>query len=125
MKVPVLIEIPDGYELIKAEAQLPKKGESYLCINDGVIYEAAFDYSEEKHVIVRKQWQWPSWLKARWIAMDNTGEWYAWICNKPHIEDTKMWLAQGYCRLDCGHFDFTPPPCTDWTQSLMENPNVQ
>ena len=74
-------------------------------------------------LIVRRRWHWPEWLTAEWIAMDFTGKWYGYA-NEPEIMGNGVmawWGNGGVCNLS--FTTFTPPPCTDWTQSKRRNPN--
>lgn len=73
------------------------------------------------------EWQWPTWLRAGWIAMDSDGKWHAFDA-KPTHNDADWWVesyarADGGVRLASELFDFTPPPCDDWKTSLRRNPN--
>ena len=105
--VQVEVEIPDGYELACKPINIdPVK------------------FKDKKHtdyrLLLRPAWQWPAWLKSRWIAMDDDVGWYA-FSSRPHMLNNGW---GGKCEfLDSRLFDFTPPPCDDWTKSLRENPN--
>lgn len=68
---------------------------------------------------VRKVWHWPEWLTAKWIAMDEDGEWFGYEA-EPLLCDC-IWLAR--CRMIALSLTtFVPPPCTDWRQSKRRNP---
>lgn len=123
MKVQVTIDIPDGWELAEPEMRPVKQGESYLHGRLVMPWDL-IEPSSWPHPILRRSWTWPAWLKARWIAMDKNGLWWA-TQSRPilTIEMDSWWEGGPAITLRTGWFDFTPPPCTDWTQSLRENPN--
>lgn len=80
--------------------------------------------------ILRKSWVWPAWLKAPYIAMDDAGDWYAYpskpviyqgiasVWSNQHPQVSAEALTRGKL------FDFTPPPCSYWRESLRKNPNA-
>ena len=62
--------------------------------------------------------------KYRWIAMDEDGEWYAYV-NKPKLFASEgLWSDDDYAALsnlaNIAFIGFVRPPCDDWTQSLTE-----
>lgn len=123
-QITIEVDIPDGYEAT-GEFRSPGLDEVYL--QRGEVKRSRFDHYASDFVIVRKKWQWPDWLKAPWIAMDKNGEWYAYK-EQPDLMDCFVtWQSSGPSSLvliDCLLFDFTPPECTDWKQSLRKNPNA-
>ena len=123
--VEVRLEIPIGWEYVGFRPA--KSGEHVLHVAPGNCVASHHKSRSQSPLccfIVRPAWQWPSWLKARWIAMDMGGRWY-WYENEPDHEDPRdlVWRSNGeYERLSTTFMDFTPPPCTDWRESLRENP---
>lgn len=123
-EITIKVDIPDGYEAT-GEFRFPRKGESHLEWPDmNNIMVAGLDYVHKRHIILRKKWQWPEWLKLPYIAMDHNGEWFA-FSEKPTKYDTDWDGGLFACPLSAKYFDFTPPECTDWTQSLLKNPNAK
>lgn len=114
MKVQVWVEIPDDCEVT----------------SDATLESAAWEHAANeipKHgrmvfsVRIRERWQWPSWLK-NFVAVtqEGDGRWFAWRNREPAIT-SNGWSGPSFVSLK--DFDFTPPPCTDWRQSLRLNPN--
>lgn len=115
-KAQIEIDIPDGQELVKV-THTHDVG-SWECTNG--------NYKVVAHVEIeiRPAWQWPSWLKAAAIVRTCGGTWMA--CDSlPRLDDRfDNWIHAGrYCMIDQTILDFTPPPCTDYRQSLRLNPN--
>lgn len=117
-KIEVEVDIPKGCEVVRCESTdgTPdlQFGESYNTYRvDGRIW----------FVIYRPSWQWPEWLTAEWIARDADGEW--WAFNQKPRASCGSWISEGgrYFLLSKKLVAFTPPPCTDWRQSLRRNPN--
>ena len=115
----VEFEIPEGYELADKKARKPRYGESYLSIS-GKVGTAVWHHTYSTYPILREVWEWPDWLKAKHIAMDKGGEWYAYS-STPHCGDDD-WHGNGYINLALT--TFTPPECTDWKESLRKNPHA-
>lgn len=117
------IDIP-GYEVI--DFRLPVKGDLYIAndINRPQLAGKDHGHMSPYRLIVRKKFEWPTWLKAKFIAMDECGEWYAYV-ERPEICRTR-WASseEVYTRLTSDLFDMQLPTCNDWTKSLMENPHV-
>ena len=111
MKLDIELEVPEGYECVRAVLDSGERidPDEHLLITRRII------------VIGKKPWQWPEWLLAEWIAMDRGGEWVAYM-GEPKQGNT-VWLGENPRQLSSGHYDFTPPPCTDWKQSKRRNPN--
>ena len=101
------IDIPDGWEFVEAwvARDIFKKGDISIS------------------VIVRPAWQWPEWLTAGWIAMDESCEWYAFEY-EPDCEDAAVWDSYNGSRIKLSGplLPFIPPACDDWTKSLRKNP---
>ncbi len=112
------VKIPDGYEAT-GEYRPVKVGEYYLSdAARGITHQgpASADFP-----ILRRKWTWPAWLKAPYIAMDENGGWTAY--NNPPYLCPGYWNAGGRHLSSLQEMtDFTPPPCTDWRQSLTANP---
>ena len=129
MKMEVEIEdgvIPAGKELVRLG--LPKQGEQFIA-NNSFVDTAFCDFRDNRKIIVRDAWQWPEWLKAEWLAMDKDERWFAYD-QKPSIvsgrwEQSAFTGARHCYWIDLHYFAFTPPPCTDWRQSLRRNPNAK
>ena len=70
-----------------------------------------------------KEWVWPAWLTAPWIAMDGNGKWFGY--SKEPVDLCCTFAARVAVQLsDPTAVNFTPPPCTDWTKSKRQNPNT-
>lgn len=128
----VEVDVPEGWEA--AEFRVPRKGETYLARIECYVGLQVISSDVPQPfpaVIVRKSWQWPAWLKAPWIAMDEGGDWYC--ANKePRLgecdckHDLAGWKWGDWCiHLDSEVVDWTPPPCTDWRASKRRNPNQE
>lgn len=124
-KVQVTIEIPDGYELAEIEMRCPKFGEYYLS-NRRREYQpilSSMDFYMELYPILRKKWEWPKWLIACCIAMNSDTNWYAYERIPTYNE--QQWRNGGkLCGLNPLIQDVVLPICTDWTKSLIKNPNI-
>lgn len=132
----VKVQIPDGWELACDEMRVPYDGE--FCIlgkpQPGMPSGAVMEVAESggfPRVIVRRKWEWPAWLKAKWLFCDGYGHWFAVCCgNRPVYDKARdAWVCNfGYSGpvldLQCGCIDFTPPQCDDWKTSLRRNPNI-
>lgn len=121
--VEIKVSIPDGY--VFDGFRVPYPGDLYMV--DGDVRERKCDTSIGfPCLIVKKDWVWPDWLKAGWIAMDEDGEWYAYN-ETPRLRES-TWhpvLSRGaadmtYLGVDLLRFD--PPKCDDWKKSLRANP---
>ena len=123
-EVQVTVEIPEGYELADSRMRQLRCGDTFLNRHGEVETWHESWNSSCIFVIVRKAWQWPKWLKARWIAEEAVGRWYAYN-EKPVCNEVDCWQRKnGPCvYLHSSLLDFTPPPCDDWRNSLRENPN--
>lgn len=107
--------VPDGYEVVRFG--LPVKGDVY--VGGRHASTAQFNFENMPQIIIRPIYQPPTWLKPGWLAMDKNRIWY-WHASKPD-RDCEFWMNnEGDMQLDPRALVFTPPPCTDWTQSLFE-----
>lgn len=125
VEVKIKVNCPDGYEPADVENSFrtPKIGEQYVG-RTGAIYVCEFDWDDKPshyRLIVRPVWKWPPWLKARWIACDAKCDWF---CSdiRP-AADSVGWVGSNSSYLNPKHFDFIPPPCSSYRESLRENPN--
>jgi hypothetical protein len=130
-KLEIEVEVPEGYEAT-GEFRLPKKGDYFLnscgdlnlSTNDWNNSNYMNSYANQR-IILRKKYQWPTWLKARYIAMDKDKGWWAYD-SRPILYERGWKIGEGRAfNLRHNLVDFTPPECSDWTKSLMENPNYQ
>lgn len=112
MKLSIELEVPYGYECVRAVLDSGERlaPDEHLLITRRII------------VIGKKPWQWPEWLLAEWIAMDEDGEWWSHE-SEPYIDDHIWNSAEGMVLINSKHVAFTPPFCTDWTRSKRRNPN--
>lgn len=126
----VLIELPDVitdadgnlYEAT-GEFRKPKKSEHYFSVYSNVCV-ANFDFSSESHIILRRKWTWPEWLKGWGIAMDVNGS--CFVFAKRPERNTYTWQPQddsSFFRW-CPEMLGPPPVITDWTQPVL-NPNYK
>ena len=97
----------------------PRKGEQV--VSGHMVLTAERDWATDNAIIVRRKWQWPSWLKARWYCED--GEGIQRCCNSTKPEAGEMtWRSDNLLRIDPEFVDL-PKIGGDWRQSLRENPN--
>ena len=125
----IKLTAPEGYEFT-GEYRQAKAGEFYaipVVTFDGFhpinVERRKCDVSDTRgyYYILRPTWQWPEWLTAPYIAMDEDGNWYAYLV-QPSMKSTS-WCGGTCSYLGEGLNAFTPPPCTDWQKSLRKNPN--
>lgn len=65
-----------------------------------------------------RRWQWPDFIKVDWVAMDEDGEWYAFM-SEPQL-NVGYWSGN---RILLSRFtNFQSPPCTDWRLSKRRRP---
>jgi hypothetical protein len=100
-QITVELEIPDGREYVSHNVEKAGFRMFYVAIE------------------TRPAWQPPEWLNPGWIAMDKNGQWY-WHESKPEYRGDFWINDNGDSELDPRALKFTPPPCTDWKQSLRE-----
>lgn len=122
--VEIEVSIPDGY--IFDCFRVPYPGDLYIV--DGSVRERKCDTSIGfPCVIVKKDWSWPTWLRAGFIAQDKSGDWYGFNC-KPHLcVDGGRWDVPAssddpIIELDPDIVAFDPPPCENWIKSIRANP---
>lgn len=116
MKQSCEIEIPGGWEFERFDK--PKDGEHVL--HRDRVLQAAHDW-DSYAVILKPAWQWPFWLKANWLAMDEDGTWTAFM-DEPKIEDDEMWGGDEYYEVKEDFLDCVLPVCHDWRQSKRRRP---
>ncbi len=111
MKATIEIEIPDGCEIQKVSHR------------SGGISNGLLVY----HVLIKKAWQWPAWLKARYIIMDQDGCWFASDFRPIFITTPtrEYWSCTDAKCVTLALTTFEPPPCDNWRMSLRENPNLE
>ena len=112
--------IPDGYEAVALRQVCT--GELFLNGISVDIWNSS-DCSKGAYLILRKKWEWPRWLKVKYIAMDKCGNWYGY--NGLPFKEGNVWkyFTGRATLITPDYFDFTPPKVKDWTSSLMENPD--
>ena len=118
----VKVDVPDGWEVVGYG--VPRPGEYYLGHRGSGVYQAKAEYTYIASFIIEQGWVAPKWLKSgTWIAMDKSGSW--WVFGvKPERASSAFFVPAGTGRslLNCRMMNWTPPPCTDWTQSLRQIP---
>jgi hypothetical protein len=119
------LEVPEGWELT-GEYRFSRDGEHFLTSLGKVVKHRLSDAIPR--IIVRQDWQWPEWLKAPWIAMDKSGDWFAYD-GKPVLgqQSSISWKPQidsGCSILDPSMYTINLPACEDWTKSLRKNPHL-
>lgn len=122
--VSVQVEIPDGHEIVGVRP--PKMGEQYV-YRDAEIHSATFDWTNTPVIILRPEWQWPKELGSKFaaVAMWHGGEWFA-TTKVPQFSKQCNWWGNYEQIVRLSLFDWwTPPPCTDWKQSMRRNPRVK
>ena len=102
----------------------PKEGERYLSVEYELPTEALFDFETKLHLIVRRRWKWPEWLTAEWIFCNCHETWFA-TNSDPIQVNTGFQSVNAVAITTNNYFQFTPPHCTDWTQSKRRNPNAK
>jgi hypothetical protein len=122
--VEIKVSIPDGY--VFDSFRIPYPGDLYLV--DGSVRERKCDTSIGfPCLIVKKDWVWPAWLRAGWIAQDKDGEWYGYNCQPSLNADGGRWDAPALSddpiiNLEPDIVAFEPPHCENWMRSLRANP---
>lgn len=104
-----------------AEYRRYRKGEQF---HNGHIWQTAYqDQSSSGYYIVAvPDWTPPDWLKPGWVAMDANGSWY-WHKKEPTIHNSHYdWRNESLTCARLNDFNWTPPPCTDWTTSKRKIP---
>jgi hypothetical protein len=110
------IDIPGGWEFERFGK--PNNGEHV--VHGDQVLQAAHDW-DSFAVIVKPAWQWPSWLKANWLAMDEDETWTAFM-DEPEIEDGDMWGGDEYYVLNAEFLDVALPVCNNWRTSKRARP---
>lgn len=123
--------IPQDYECIAFRA--PEVGETYLLSSPGV-KQAIMCHEKlgswiSTPMILRRKWQWPSWLTCRSIARRGDGVWVYFRSSIPvdEIRDGLLWWVDtdGVCGipLPSAAIDLSVLPECDPADSLRINPN--
>ena len=86
---------------------------------DGQIYRGP---TNSDRLIVRRRWKWPEWLTAEWIFCNCHETWFA-TNSDPVRGNAGFQSVNAVAITSNNYFQFTHPPCTDWTQSKRRNPN--
>lgn len=99
--------------------------EAWMIPRENVIYyvkDWRGELPTEPRIILRRAWKWPKWCKAAAIVkFAGESHWHA--CGKIPKKGLDSWYDTGsLVMLDSKIFDFTPPHCDDWRDSLRINP---
>lgn len=97
------------------------------CTLDSLGRQKWVDIVDSLAKISKKQydWQWPEWLKAKWLVQVESGEWFG-ADTEPVLHQlygSAYWSASGMRNWQRLASRFIGPPCTDWRQSKRRNPN--
>lgn len=114
-QITIEVDVPEGWEVI--DYRKPRHDEHF--VSNGAVFQSVGESCME-YAIIRKTWQWPEWLKAKWIAMSKEGRWFA--CDAEPFPNQFGWKSDCFEVIDTRYYDFTPPPCTDWRQSKRRRP---
>jgi len=111
--------IPDGYEAVAFRDPLP--GEEFISFKGDVM---ASTIKEPGHprLIVRRQWEWPSWLTCRAIAKDASGDWTLWLTEIPTFDGTLWHSDENIIATAVGAVDTSSFPSCEAKDSLRINP---
>lgn len=123
--VQVSVELPAGWELADSRMREPRQGECFVDDFDPAFVVKSGGSQRGPRIIVRRAWVWPAWLKCAAVARDggSCGQWRAYTV-VPTMGETGWNHSGPYVYLDPEKFDFDPPPCDDWKQSLRINPSL-
>lgn len=66
---------------------------------------------------------WPSWLKAKWIFKSKAGDWYGSVYEEPIIVNKKYWSCSNYFKIPLEILDINLPD-VEWRESKFRNPNL-
>ena len=117
------IDIPDQYEFSRLLNNDDVGDFDYPPLEAGESMFETFSFRGRRYcVVVRRAWQWPQWLTANYIAMDEDGRWHAYLA-EPSIRESNWIAGVTYHELGGSFTTFLPPPCDDWKKSLRKNPN--
>lgn len=111
--------IQKQYDIL--DHRLPRDGEDYVDSNN-VVRTAGGNHTTVSRLIVRKKFEWPEWLKANYIAMDENGSWWAFN-NRPEAKHCDWAASGGGVELDADFLDIELPTPCDWEDSLRKRPN--
>jgi len=121
-QVTLELEVPEGYE-VTGEYRMLEKGDIYISY-EGLKAVATESYSGAPRFILKKKWEWPTWLKARCIVKHEEGKWFS--TTSIPVLVVHYWSRGGHwCELSSQHLDITFPAIEDYTKSLILNPNYK
>ena len=126
----IKIDVPSGYKIV--DFRSVSLGDIYLDGNLANVWSFV-STSTEKYLILEKIFDWPSWLKCKYIAKDNDGIWYGYF-GKPKYEAAFGWSCSRSGNPD--YFVISDPsnssqylniylPDVEAKDSLLENPNFK
>lgn len=107
-----------GYKVVRFGE--PRTGETFVS-GTGEIMGCVGNTMGQPRLILEKLWDWPIWLKAKYITMDEDGTWFAYK-SEPTI-GPENWYTEDGVAAALTVLDLEGPKCDDWTNSLMENPH--
>lgn len=117
--------MPSGWELDEPDARPPKKGEWFYSETHARAVMAQHDYTDNVQMpILRRVWQWPEWLTAKYVAMDSDGAWYAYSEMPVKHSGSARWMPLALRCTYLGNTTFQPPQCDNWQNSLHERPST-
>jgi hypothetical protein len=120
------IDIPEGFEFVRFGRAEP--GEYSLEEREEPVKWTI--NTSHPRLIVRKKFEWPSWLKAAAIAMDSDGSWFAYSGVPTTREDISVWFSRAggkMFNLITPFLKLDPPKIENWNwrNSLIINPNYK
>ena len=115
-KVTIEVDVPDGYEPT-GEYRCPEGHEAYLT-DSGKLQYANVRFECIKCIILRKQFEWPAWLKAAAIARDQDG--VVWAYRSAPRANAHGWISNGgdVMRIKPEFIDLNLPDVRVWVISF-------
>lgn len=107
-----------GYKVVRFG--VPRTGETFVS-ETGILMQCQPPTTGHPRLILEKLWEWPTWLKAKYIAMDADGTWYAYKM-EPEVS-YEIWTTSDHVAAAFPVLGLEGPKCDAWTKSLMENPH--
>jgi hypothetical protein len=117
---------PAGYHA-EAEFREPLSGEIFID-RYGLVCCSKDDTITYPRIILKKQYEWPSWCKAWGWCMDRNGSIYLHTSESSIDHTSGLWRTNSkfgtatYKGIIQKLFDIPTPVITDWTQPIL-NPN--